>query len=154
MIVSGVNNQYGGALIVFDPANVNGCSPQTGEFRSDTLPRGSEKYYIRTPRTDVSLALGDIVEGIRNVWVTSNSRLEANTFYNLTYEFDFGLHCVNVDWGHGLMVKHNELAAAGKIHSVLDESYRETIKNGVRYWDGRAWVAEPTPVLKNPALKK
>ncbi len=154
MIVSGVNNQYGGCLIVFGPAQIAGCSPQSGEFKSDTLPRGSEKYYIRTPRTDVSLAVGDIVEGIRNIWVTSNNRLEANTFYNLTYEFDFSFRCVNADWGHGFMVKHNELAAAGKILSALDEVYRETIINGVRYWDGRAWVAEPTQVLRNSAPGK
>jgi len=153
MIVAGVNNQYGGALIIFDPARIDGCSPQSGEFKSETLPAGSEKYYIRTPRTDVSLALGDIVEGIRNIWVTSSRRLEANTFYNLTYEFDFGLRCLNTDWGHGFMKEHNELAAAGKIHSTLDEFYRITIKNGIRYWDGRAWVAEPTPVLRNSSSK-
>lgn len=149
MIVSGVNNQYGGALIIFDPANISGCSPQSGEFKSDTLPRGSEKYDIRPPRTDLSLSLGDIVEGIRDIGVTSNKLIYADTFNNLTYEFDFSLRCTNVGWGHAFMMKHNELVAAGKIHSSLDEVYRETIKKGVRYWDGRAWVSEPAQNLSS-----
>ncbi len=154
MVVTGVNNQYGGCLIVFDPGRIAGCSPQSGEFRSDTLPPGSEKYYVRMPRTDVSLALGDIVEGLLHVGVTTNKLLAAVTVHNLAYEFDFGLRCVNADWQHGYMMRHNELAAAGKIHSALDEAYRNTIINGVRYWDGRAWVAEPTPVLRNSNSKK
>jgi hypothetical protein len=154
MVVSGVNNQYGGCVIVFDPARVDGASPQSGEFRSDTLPPGSEKYYIRTPRTDVSLALGDIVEGLRIIGITHNRRLMTYSFYNLAYEFDFGLRCLNTDWGHGYMMKHNELAAAGKIRSALDEAYRQTIIKGVRYWDGRAWVAEPAPNLKNAGSTK
>jgi hypothetical protein len=147
MIVSGVNNEYGGCVIVFDPTRVDGCSPQTGAFRSDTLPPGSEKYYVRTPRTDVSLALGDIVEDIDYLGVTKNQHLEATTGYGLAYEFDFGLRCLNAVWGHGYMMKHNELAAAGKIRSALDEAYRQTIISGVRYWNGRAWVAEPKPNL-------
>lgn len=154
MVVPGVNNQYGGCVIVFDPACVGGCSPQSGEFKSDTLPPGSEKYYIRTPRTDVSLALGDIVEGLRRIGITNNQRVVTNSFHDLIYEFDFGLHCLNVDWGHGYMMRHNELAAAGKIRSVLDDGYRELIIKGVRYWDGRAWVAEPTPNLKNAGSTK
>ena len=108
-----------------------------------------EKYYVLTPRTDVSLALGDIVESITNLGVTKNKRLVADTNYCLIYEFDFGLRCLNADWGHGYMTRHNELAAAGKIRSALDEAYRQTIIKGVRYWDGRAWVAEPTPNLRN-----
>jgi hypothetical protein len=154
MVVSGVNNQYGGCVIIFDPARVGGSSPQSGEFKSDTLPPGSEKYYVRTPRTDVSLALGDIVECITNLGVTKNKRLVANTNYDLIYEFDFGLRCLNADWGHGYMMRHNELAAAGKVRSVLDETYRQTIIKGVRYWDGRAWVAEPTPNLRNAGSTK
>ena len=154
MIVVGVNNEYGPCLIVFDPAHIAGCSPQTGEFRSGTLPAGSEKYYARFPRSDVSLALGDIVEDFRYFGVTGNKRLMAYTSYGLIYELDFGLRCLNVDFGHGYMTRHNELAAAGKIHSALDEPYRETIKKGVRYWDGRAWVAKPSPVLRNPGPKR
>ncbi len=154
MIVTGVNNQYGGCLIVFDPDRIEGCSPQSGEFKSDTLPAGSEKFYVRLPRSDVSLALGEIVEGIKDIGVTANKYLEMNTHLNLIYEFDFGLRCLYADWGHGYMTRHNELAAAGKIRSALDEAYRQSIIKGVRYWEGRAWVAEPTPNLRSAAPTK
>ena len=150
LIVAGVNNEYGGCLVIFDPARIDGCSPQTGEFRSDTLPSGSEKYYVHLPRTDVSLASGDIVEGIPYFGITGNKRLSVFTDCSLTFEFDFGLRCLSVDFSHGFMMKHNELRAAGKIRSSLaDPAYRELMRKGVRYWTGSGWAAESTPDLVN-----
>ncbi|MGZ7065322.1 MAG: hypothetical protein ACXVI6_03090, partial [Candidatus Aminicenantales bacterium] len=131
------------------------CSPQTGEFRSDALPPGSEKYYVRFPRTDVSVATGDIVEDFRRFGVSGNKHLMVYTSYGLIFELAFGLHCLSVDYGHGYMTRHNELRAAGKIRSSLDDpAYREMFRNGVRYWDGRAWVAEPTQVFGNSRSKR
>jgi hypothetical protein len=154
MIAGGVDNEFGGCLIVFDPERIEGCSPQTGEFRSDELRAGSEKYYVRFPRSDISLALGDIVEGLLHFGITNNKRIVAYTIYNLGFEFDFRLRCLNVDWGHGFMIRHNQLAAAGKIRSALDAAYREAFRRAIRYWDGSKWVAEPTPNLWNSATKK
>jgi hypothetical protein len=149
LIVSGVNNEWGGCVIVFDPARVSGCSPQTGEFRSETLPAGSEKYYVHFPRSDVSLALGDIVEGLQHVGVTGNRHITAYNDRGVIYELDFKLRCLNVEFGHGYMMRHNELRAAGKIRTALDDpTYRESICKGVRYWDGSKWVAAPTPNLR------
>lgn len=149
MLVGGVNNQYGGCLIVFDPARVSGSSPQTGEFKSDTLPPGSEKFYILSPRSDVSLALGEMVEGVWKIGLTSNKRIAAYTDSVLEYDFDFGLRCLTVDWGHAYMVKHNELRAAGKVNTDFGEAYRQMLARGVRYWDGSKWVPEPTSNLRN-----
>lgn len=154
MIVSGVNNQYGGCLIVFDPRHVEGCSPQSGEFRADALPQGSEKYYLLFPRTDLSLARGDIVEGLDHFGITSNKHIEAETVYDLIFELGFDLRCLYVDWGHSFMIKHNELRAKGKIRSALDNAYRESLKNGIRYWDGSRFVAEAVPDLANVSAKK
>jgi hypothetical protein len=150
LIVGGVNNQYGGCLIVFEPARLEGCSPQSGEFKADTWPPGSERFYVRFPRTDVSLALGDIVEGLQALGISGNNHLVAYTIYSLAFEFDFGLRCLSVDVGHGYMIRHNELRAAGKLRSSYnDPAYREMVRTGVRYWDGSKWVAEPTPNFSN-----
>jgi hypothetical protein len=149
MIAGGVNNQYGPFVAVFDPNHVEGCSPQSGEFRSDTLPPGSEKYYLIFPRTDVSLARGDIVEGVRDMGITGDKRIMVDTEYNLFFYFGFDLRCLSVDWGHGFMRKHNELVAEGKIRSDLSDPYRETMKKKIRYWDGSRFVSEPMPDLSN-----
>jgi hypothetical protein len=149
MIVAGINNQYGPCLLVFDPARVSGCSPQSGEFKSDELPPGSELYYVVAPRTDVSRSLGDIVEGFLQVGITKNEQVFAVTQYNLGFAFDFGLHCLNVDIGHEYIIRRNELAEAGRVRSAIDEDYRKSLVTGVRYWDGERFVPGPTPNLRN-----
>ena len=53
-IVSGTNNEYNsGCIIVFDPTDIWGASPQSGEYLCQKLKPGSEKYYILIPPTDV-----------------------------------------------------------------------------------------------------
>jgi hypothetical protein len=155
MIVGGVNNEWGGCVIVFDPDRISGCSPQTGEFRSDTLPPGSEKYYVRFPRSDVSLALGDIIEGLHHIGITGNRHIAAYNDHGIIYELDFSLRGLSVDFGHGYMIKHNELRAAGKIQSsYTDPAYKESFRKGIRYWNGTEWVAEPTPNARRVGAPK
>ncbi len=155
LIVSGVNNEYGGCIIVFDPARVAGCSPQTGEFRSDSLPAGSEKYYVRIPRSDVSLALGEIVEGLQHVGVTRNQHITAYNDSGVIYELDFKLRCLSVDFGHGFMVRHDKLRAEGRVHtSREDPAYREMFRAGVRYWNGSAWAASAAPNARDDRAGK
>ncbi len=155
LIVSGVNNEYGGCIIVLDPAHVSGCSPQTGEFRSDTLPAGSEKYYVRFPRSDVSLALGDIVEGLQHVGVTRNRHITAYNDHGVIYELDFKLRCLSVEFGHGYMMRHNELRAEGRIHSSRDDpAYKEMFRAGVSYWNGSAWASAAAPNARDDRAGK
>jgi hypothetical protein len=153
MLVAGINNQYGGCLIVFDHSFVRGGSPQTGAFKAADLPSGSELAYILLPRTDVSLALGEIVEGLAQLGVTSSRRLRVVDIHGLIFEFGFDLRCLDVDWGHGFMMIHNDLLASGKIHSDDDEAYRKILKDGIRYWNGSAWLAEPTEDILNAAKR-
>ncbi len=142
IVAVGINNQYGPCLAVFDPGRVSGCSPQSGEFRSDTLPPGSEEYYLTFPRSDVSLARGDGAEGFQDVGITANKHLMANTVYNMIFELGFDLRCLYVDWGHGFVSKHEELRTAGKVPWDLDDAYRRRMKEGIRYWDGSRLVVQ------------
>ncbi len=144
LIVCGVNNEYrGGCLIVFDTRDIRGGSPQSGEFVCEGIGPGSMLYYVTTPYVDVSEAMGDHVDGLRKVDTTRNDWIQATAAKGLIYEFDFSLKCVQVSWGHGFIVRHEEMAKAGKITSALDESYKSTLLAGVRYWNGSAWTAEP-----------
>ena len=149
LVVVGVNNEYrGGCLIVFDPRRIGGASPQSGPFACREFEAGTELYYVTVPYTDVSAAMGIVVEGLHIVRVTENGRLSATYGTSLFYEFDAGLRCVQVYWGHGYEYYHGEAVKAGKIASVLGPGYRDMLREGIRYWDGAAWSAEPTPVRR------
>ena len=144
LIVCGVNNEYrGGCLIVFDTRNISGSSPQTGEFVCEGFGAGSELYYVTTPYLDVSEAGGDRVEGLKDIGITENGWIRVTSAIGLWYEFGFDLKCVQISWGHGYIVRHEEMVKAGKIASVLDEPYRDALLKAVRYWNGSEWVAEP-----------
>jgi hypothetical protein len=155
LIVSGVNNEYGGCLIVFDAARISGSSPQTGEFRSDTLPPGTEDYYVRFPRSDVSLARGDPVEGLQHLGITGNKHITVYSDYGIIYELDFQMRCLGIEFGHGYMRQHDALRAQGRVHTSLDDTaYREAFRTGVRYWNGMQWAAATVPNARDARAGK
>ena len=144
LIVCGVNNEYrGGCLIVFDTRKISGSSPQTGAFACEGLGPGSELYYVTVPYLDVSEARGDRVEGLRDIGITENGWIRVTSAIGLWYEFSFDLECVQISWGHGYIVQHEEMVRAGKLTSVLDEAYRDSLLKAIRYWNGSEWTAAP-----------
>jgi hypothetical protein len=145
LIVVGVNNEYrGGCLAVFDTRGISGASPQSGEYACQEYEPGSELYYVTVPYSDVSAALGIVVDGFCYAFITGNDRISATHNLNLIYEFDFALKCVQVSYGHSYENQHGEMAKAGKITSVLGDEYMRSFKEGVRYWNGSAMVPEPS----------
>jgi hypothetical protein len=100
------------------------------------------------PYTDVSRGVRVAADAIRRVDVMTNNWIEANASVDLTYDFDFKLKCEQVTPGHSFIMNHYELVRAGAVSSVLDEAYKAELIRGIRYWDGAAWVAEPTPVKR------
>jgi hypothetical protein len=145
LIVVGVNNEYrGGCLIVFDTRRISGGSPQSGKFACEGIGPGSELYYVTVPRTDVSEAEGIAVVGLNYVFVTKNDRISAWYDPALYYEFDFGLACRQVYTGHGYQIAHGELKREGMIASTLDDAYLRKLLDGVRWWNGSEWTAEPS----------
>jgi hypothetical protein len=149
LIVCGVNNQYrGGCLIVFDTRDISGGSPQTGDFVLEGIGPGSMLYYVTTPYTDVSLAKRVAVDGLRRLDIMSNDWIEVGAAVGINYDFDFQLKCIQVSMEHKFWMDHYELSRSGAVSSVLGEDYRKKLKDGIRWWDGRAWSAEPTPVKR------
>ena len=145
LIVCGVNNEYkGGCLIVFDTRNIAGGSPQTGDYVCKDIGPGTMLYYVTTPFVDVSAGRRHPVEGLRLVEITKNGWIRTMAAMGLIYEFDFGLACVQASYGNGFVVEHFELRRAGAITSVLGEEYRKNLRDGIRYWNGAAFVAEPS----------
>jgi hypothetical protein len=105
-------------------------------------------YYVTTPFADVSAGRRHPVEGLRLVEITNNGWIRTIAAMGLIYEFDFGLACVQASWGNGFVVEHFELRRVGAITSVLNDGYRKDLRDGIRYWNGSAFVAEPSMVRR------
>ena len=149
LIVGGVNNEYrGGCLIVFDTRRISGASPQTGEYACEELGPGSMLYYVTTPYTDVARAQGFWVNGLQFMDITDNGWIRATSGEGLIYDFDFGLKCVQVTDGHAFKIGHRDMVEGGKITSVLDSAYLKKFGEDIRYWNGSAFVAAPSMVVR------
>jgi hypothetical protein len=144
ILAAGTNNEYGKAcLIVLDPRNMHGGSPQTeDEFKCPDFPKGTEEYYLLFPRTDVDLIESFPREAMDRIDLPENRVIRVMPRISRMYfELDYSLAVLRAKSTYDFEIKHEKLLREGKIQSRLDGAYFETLKNGVLYWDGRAWVA-------------
>ena len=149
LIICGVNNEYrGGCLIVFDTRDIHGGSPQSGEYVCKDIEPGTMLFYLTTPFTDVSEALGHRVEDLFSLEVTKNGWVRVWDQNGLIYYFDRSFRCTQVTAGHGYESAHDELLNQGKLTSVLGQAYDKSLIEAIRYWDGTGWTAEPTMVKR------
>jgi hypothetical protein len=149
LIVVGVNNEYrGGCLIVFDTRDIRGSSPQSSEYLCEGFEAGSELYYVTTPFLDFSEAMRYLVDGLVGIDITGNEWIRGTSAPGVWYDFGFDLKCVQINWGNGYTVNHDELVKAGKLTSVLGDSYRADLLAGIRYWNGSEWTATPSRNLR------
>jgi hypothetical protein len=74
-----------------------------------------------------------------------NNRLELKMqVSHIFFELDFHFQVQDVKGSDLFRNAHRELKAAGKIASVLDNTYYEQLKKGILYWDGKQWTSTPT----------
>ena len=148
LYVVGVNNEYGGGcLAVFDPSDIHGGSPQSEDFTFDDVAIGSEYYYIDFPRTEASLAAGDLVGGNLSIGVTSSRTINIMAHLGLFYELDATMSCVRVKPGHKFKLNVKDLLAINRLNRGFDKEYYEMLRLSLRYWSGRSWSDIPTRSL-------
>jgi len=144
LLAVGVNKEYrSGCLIVFDTRKIAGGSPQTGRFVCDGVGPGTERSYVITPPYDVAEASGPFMTDLLTLHITENDRIRATSSLGLMYEFGFDLKPLQVTPADGFKALHAKLAAEGKVTSVLGEAFLNSLRDAVRYWDGKEWTAEP-----------
>ncbi len=149
LIVVGVNNEYrGGCLIVFDPRDIRGRSPQSGEFACEGLEPGSELFYVTVPRTDVARASESYLDDLALLDISETGRVRASSSFGLIYEFDFDLRALPLTVGHGFMTRREGLVAEGKLSGDIDAAYKRAILEAIRWWNGSEWSSVPTRVLR------
>jgi hypothetical protein len=149
IILGGTNNEFTEAcLVVLDPFNIKGCSPQqSGRYRFHGFPRGTELYYVRFPRTDIDLAEGAL-EAADRLLIQKNNRIQVRMQKSsLYYELDFQLKCLPIGTTNDFSKKHIKLKSEGRISSNVDQMYLKEIREKIVYYDGEAWSSTPTPVI-------
>ncbi len=152
LVLVGTNNEYlKGCLIVLDPLNAWGSSPQTGEYRSPDLPPGTEKYYLLFPRTEVDM-LEDVREAMDFIKSIGSGRFIVRALMSsLFFRFnrDLGLDAV-ID-SDTFWRKYQKYQDLGRIPAGVQdpESFRRTLAKGLLYWDGSRWVTRMMPNKRN-----
>ncbi len=146
-IVSGMNNEYNtGCLMVFDPTDIWGASPQSGEYLCQELKPGSEKYYVLIPPTDVENCISlrnmiNVVEILNNQIISAKS--QGGEIY---YELNFNLELINVNYSDPFERMHMKYLNENKITSELNKDYKKRLMQGLLYYDGLKWVSHPTAI--------
>ncbi|MFO7733673.1 MAG: VCBS repeat-containing protein, partial [Candidatus Aminicenantes bacterium] len=138
ILTFGTNNEYGeGVLIVFDAADVRGCSPQSDErFRWKGVEPGSHLHFIRIPRPDAELADFYPLDDISHVTANTDGRFSVwSGRSGIEYVFDRSMSVVEVRGSHSFQILHENARRSGKITSVADAAYFEDLRRRVLYWD-------------------
>jgi hypothetical protein len=152
LLVGGVNDEYKKAFIaVFDPRDINGASPNSGDYQWSSMPAGTERAYILLPWTDID-PVADVHTVLKSIIVLDNGRIRGQ-ITQTNFEFDLDprtLACLDLTFSNLFRLKHEEAVRRGETRGVLDNAYRENIKRGLLYWTGREWASTPSWVIAKP----
>lgn len=143
LIVVGQNTEYKkGCVIVFDPFNMEGGSPQKEPyFSSRELKTGTEKFYLLLPRTEADL-LKSVTESAAVIHLLGNDlfkiRLDQSSIYfYINHQFE----PTNVVLGHRFEKLYLEYFREGKVDEIEDkQAYIQNLLNNALYWNGKGWV--------------
>lgn len=147
LIVVGQNTEYFRAcVIVFDPFNMEGGSPQKEPyFSSRELKTGTEKFYLLLPRTEADL-LKSLTESAVVIHILGNDlfkiRLgQSSIYFYINHKFE----PTNIVLGHRFEKLHLEYFREGKVEKIQDvQSFIQNLLNNVLYWNGKQWVNKPS----------
>lgn len=148
VLLAGLNNEYReGVLIAFDPERISGASPQAeGRFLCRGAEPGSERFYMRFPRTDLDL-LEYPMEAIISIGFLENGIISLGMKRSgILFEVDSFLNPVSVTFSNDFRFNHGNAVSRGALSSSLDNTYVQTLLKGIRYFDGWGWVSQPTAV--------
>lgn len=143
LIFVGQNTEYRKAcVIVFDPFNMDGGSPQKEPYYSSReLKTGTEKFYLLLPRTEADL-LKSVTESAAVIHLLGNDLFEirvgvSSIYFYINHQFE----PTNIVLGHGYEILHSEYVRKGEVDEIQDkEAFIQNLLNNVLYWNGKGWV--------------
>ncbi|MBC7348845.1 MAG: hypothetical protein H5U05_02610 [Candidatus Aminicenantes bacterium] len=153
IIAGGTNNDFQQAcLLVLDPRNISGCSPPSGnpDFQFADLQAGPQEYYLLLPRTTINQTMG-----LRNYTTSIELFREEKILEITTHEFTKQVSCqmmYNFDFRFNpllsrptdLLIEAVKELVSSRVLPPHAETELRSLKDQIRYWDGRAWITSST----------
>lgn len=150
------------AIVVLDPSKIVGDKKPTAAPRFDFPFSDAELYYIRLPLSDIHVALKE--NG--SVSALDMSRTDVFDFVlrnrmngqddDFVFDFIFtrGISPLEVKSATSTDRIHALLVQKGELTGTIDTNYLESLKQGIRYWDGKEWRKEVVKVNHGLIVKK
>ncbi len=144
LIFGGSNNGFNRAsLLVLDTRMISGHAPSTPPYTPVGIEKGTEKYYILLPQSDLCKVGPERRNTVSNIRLTAENLLEVRTFEvqaeshspGLIYYFNTQMRCISVDANDYFVKEHEIMRNEGKLKMVLDKQYFEELRQSVQYWD-------------------
>jgi hypothetical protein len=156
ILLGGTNNSWSEATIaILDPRRVGGQSVHSEPYALRNSVPANEKAYIRIPRTIVGVhnprntrnfieaILPNPQQNVLRVGVKDDSEESRTAItYYLTFRPD--LSVLGVDRGDVYALVADSLHRAGKLPRQTDREYFADYVRELSWWDGEAWVHDPT----------
>ena len=140
-------------VAVLDPAKILGDreASATRGFGMDVS--AAELFYVGFPQSDMERALRLPPQypyllssrGENQIRIALNNS-DGKKDLGFEYIFSMDMRVIQVKYASGDERVHASLRKEGRITSTFDDRYLENLKRSVRYWDGKDWQKEPTPV--------
>ncbi|HUL44972.1 MAG TPA: hypothetical protein VLY03_11530 [Bacteroidota bacterium] len=140
-------------IAVLDPGKITGEAKASACGRFLLPTSAAELYYIRLPLSDIDSA------SYHRPAVAYMEEKDAETLqfaseglygdgreFIFHYQFDHEMRPLRVLSNNAVDALHKMLVDDGTLRGTIDRAYLERLKNGIRYWNGREWVAGVTKV--------
>jgi len=140
ILLCGMNNEFESpGIIVFELNSIKGGSPGKSTTFWQDVEKGTEKYYLIFPRTDVdkSYFANDSFKTIDNL---SNNRLAVTTINsNISYELDYNLTLLDIRISHSFKKLYNKALSEGIIITDINDQKNKLAEN-ILYFNGEKWI--------------
>lgn len=153
IIVGGTNNDFQQAcLLVLDPRNISGCSPSSGnpEFQFAELEAGSQEFYLLLPRTTINqtMRLRNYTTSIElsqeeKILEVTTHEFTRDSPCHMMYNFDFRLNPL-LSRPTDILIEAVKELVISRVLPPHAETELRSLKDRIKYWDGRAWIISPT----------
>jgi hypothetical protein len=163
IFLAGTLNALREAVVVeLDPMHAGGVGPQIGQYtlKSPALPSAHEVCYLKFPTPDIEPWIRGEQPQMAFIRASSDTMVTfqvdcgvvppaiANSKdpvpVSVYYEFDTRTRqVVNIKTSTHFDEMFKRLRREARIHSVLDDRYKQSLMDRVGYWDGSAFVPHP-----------
>ncbi len=142
-------------IAIIDPWKISGKVESSVTPGFGFPPSLCERFYIRLPLTAIHRVLhcdahvqnmstdSSRADEIRRFWCGSGTENGVPTF---EYLFTKDMKCVEVKTSNETVRLSEDLRQAGRIRDAVDRRFLDSLKSGIRYWDGVAWRKEPVSI--------